>query len=132
MKGISLKKENDIYEITISSPIQNPAKTKASASDISYDYYYKLSSSSEWSGPVTNSTISGLTPTEKYDFKVVATRAHYYDGVDGYLMERKINIPEQYGNDPQQAVNYLVSSGQMGQQTFNDLRAKAGQMGCKF
>ena len=50
----------------------------------------------------------------------------------GYLIERKVNIPEQYRNDPQQAVNYLVSSGQMDQQTLNNLRAKAGQMGYKF
>ena len=27
---------------------------------------------------------------EKYDFKVVAVRKSYYDGVDGYLMERKM------------------------------------------
>lgn len=58
--------------------------------------------------------------------------ARFMQNPIGYLMERKINVPEQYRNDPQQAVNYLVSSGQMGQQTFNDLRSKAGQMGCKF
>lgn len=27
---------------------------------------------------------------EKYGFKIVATRKSYYDGVDGYLMERKM------------------------------------------
>lgn len=27
---------------------------------------------------------------EKYDFKTVAIRKNYYDGVDGYLMERKM------------------------------------------
>ena len=43
----------------------------------------------------------------------------------GYLIERKINVPEQYRNDPQQAVNYLVSSGQMDQQTLNNLRTRA-------
>lgn len=50
----------------------------------------------------------------------------------GYLIEKKINIPQQYMNDPHQAVNYLISSGQMDQQTLNNLRAKAGQMGFKF
>lgn len=50
----------------------------------------------------------------------------------GYLIEKKINIPQQYMNDPQQAVNYLISSGQMDQQTLNNLRARAGQMGFKF
>lgn len=50
----------------------------------------------------------------------------------GYLLQRKVNIPEQYRNDPHEAVNYLVSSGQMDQQTLNSLRARAGQMGYKF
>lgn len=50
----------------------------------------------------------------------------------GYLIEKKINIPQEYMNDPHQAVNYLISSGQMEQQTLNNLRAKAGQMGFKF
>ena len=50
----------------------------------------------------------------------------------GYLLNKKINIPEQYQNNPQDAVNYLVSSGQMNQQTLNILRDKAGQMGYKF
>ena len=27
---------------------------------------------------------------KKYDFEIVATRKSYYDGVDGYLMERKM------------------------------------------
>ena len=49
-----------------------------------------------------------------------------------YLINRKINIPEQYRNNPQEAVNYLVSSGQMDPQTLNNLRARAGQMGYKF
>lgn len=50
----------------------------------------------------------------------------------GYLISKKINIPQEYMNDPHQAVNYLMSSGQMDQQTLNSLRAKAGQMGFKF
>ncbi|MBP5597497.1 MAG: hypothetical protein J6Y02_19150 [Pseudobutyrivibrio sp.] len=50
-----------------------------------------------------------------------------------YLMKRKnVQIPEQYSNNPQEAVNYLVSSGQMDQQTLNNLRSKASQMGYKF
>lgn len=50
----------------------------------------------------------------------------------GYLIQRKINIPEEYMKDPHQAVNYLISSGQMDQQTLNNLRNKAGQMGFKI
>lgn len=33
--------------------------------------------------------IAALKLYEKYDFKIVAIREGYYDGVDGYLMERK-------------------------------------------
>lgn len=50
----------------------------------------------------------------------------------GYLVSKKINIPQEYMNDPHQAVNYLISSGQMDQQTLNNLRVRAGQMGFKF
>jgi hypothetical protein len=49
-----------------------------------------------------------------------------------FLIQRKVNIPEEYRNNPQQAVNYLISSGQMDQQTLNNLRTRAGQMGYKF
>jgi len=49
-----------------------------------------------------------------------------------YLMKRNVRIPEQYSQNPQDAVNYLVSSGQMDQQTLNNLRSKASQMGYKF
>lgn len=50
----------------------------------------------------------------------------------GFLIQRKINIPEQYMNNPQAAVNYLVSTGQMDQNTLNNLRSRANNMGYKF
>lgn len=34
--------------------------------------------------------INAIKLYEKYDFKKVAIRERYYDGVDGYLMERKM------------------------------------------
>lgn len=46
--------------------------------------------------------------------------------------KRNINIPSQFGSNPQEAVNYLVSSGKMDQSTFNNLMAQATSMGCKF
>ena len=46
-----------------------------------------------------------------------------------FLLKRKINIPEQYANNPQEAVRYLMNSGQMSQETFENLKAKAAQMG---
>ena len=67
MKGISLKKENDIYEITISSPIQNPVKTKASASDIFETFMKKfISSTPEDTETILLPYIAWLRQNEKY------------------------------------------------------------------
>lgn len=46
-----------------------------------------------------------------------------------FLLQRKINIPQEYANNPQGAVQYLMSTGQMSQNTFENLRSKAAQMG---
>lgn len=48
-----------------------------------------------------------------------------------FLMQRKINIPQQYQNDPQGAVQYLMNSGQLTQDGFNKLSNIAQQMGLK-
>ncbi|MBQ2663100.1 MAG: hypothetical protein IJP94_01600 [Clostridia bacterium] len=48
-----------------------------------------------------------------------------------FLMQRKINIPQQYQNDPQGAVQYLMNSGQLTQDGFNKLSNMAQQMGLK-
>ena len=49
-----------------------------------------------------------------------------------FLMQRRINVPPQYANDPQGAVQYLLSTGQMSQETYQTLRSKAEQMGVKM
>ena len=49
-----------------------------------------------------------------------------------FLLSKRVNIPSQYANDPQAAVNYLISSGQMDQATFERLRGQATQMGIKL
>lgn len=49
-----------------------------------------------------------------------------------FLMQRQINVPPQYANDPQGAVQYLLSSGQMSQETYQRLRSQAEQMGVKM
>lgn len=48
-----------------------------------------------------------------------------------FLANKNINIPEQYANDPQAAVQYLLNSGRMTQQQLNLLTQKAQQMGFK-
>lgn len=49
-----------------------------------------------------------------------------------FLLQRKINLPQEYANNPQGAVQYLMSNGQMSQTTFENLRGKAAQMGYKL
>lgn len=46
-----------------------------------------------------------------------------------FLLRRKINIPDEYANNPQGAVQYLMNTGQMSQETFEGLRNRASQMG---
>ena len=36
-----------------------------------------------------------------------------------FLMERKFNIPQEVGNDPQSILNHLVNSGQVNQNQIN-------------
>ena len=49
-----------------------------------------------------------------------------------YLTQKKINIPQQFMNDPHGAVNYLLQNGQMSQEQLNSLMQRAQQMGIKF
>ena len=49
-----------------------------------------------------------------------------------FLMQRKINIPQQYQNNPHSAVKYLLDSGQMNQETFNRFSQLANQFGIKM
>ena len=46
-----------------------------------------------------------------------------------FLLQRKINIPQEYANNPQGAIQYLMSTGKMSQQTFENLRDQASRMG---
>lgn len=46
-----------------------------------------------------------------------------------FLMQRQINIPKQFENDPRGAVQYLLNNGQMTQDGFNRLQQVASQMG---
>lgn len=49
-----------------------------------------------------------------------------------FLMQKRINVPPEYANNPQGAVQYLLNSGQMTQQQFEQLRNQAAQMGVKI
>jgi len=49
-----------------------------------------------------------------------------------FLLQRKINIPQQYANDPHGAVQYLLNNGQMSQAQLNSLTQQAQRMGIKL
>ena len=49
-----------------------------------------------------------------------------------FLLQRKINIPQQFANDPHGAVQYLLNNGQMSQEQLNSLTQQAQKMGIKL
>lgn len=49
-----------------------------------------------------------------------------------FLMSRNINIPQQYMNNPRDAIQYLLNTGKMSQSGFNQLTQMASQMGIKL
>jgi len=46
-----------------------------------------------------------------------------------FLMDRQINIPQEYMNNPEQAVQYLLNSGKMSQGIFDQIKQKARMFG---
>lgn len=45
-----------------------------------------------------------------------------------FLMQRNLNIPQQYMSDPNTAIEYLMNTGKIDQQTYNRLNGIAGQI----
>jgi hypothetical protein len=48
-----------------------------------------------------------------------------------FLIQRNLNIPQQYANNPEEAVKYLLNSGAMSQEQFNTLSQMANSLGLK-
>ena len=49
-----------------------------------------------------------------------------------FLLNNRINIPQEFQNDPHGAVQYLLNNGQMSQAQFNKLSQMAQKMGIKL
>lgn len=49
-----------------------------------------------------------------------------------FLMQRNIQIPQQYMSNPRDAIQYLLNSGRMSQANFNQLSQMASQMGIRL
>lgn len=48
------------------------------------------------------------------------------------LMNSKLNVPQQYAQDPHGAVDYLVQSGQVNQASLNKAMQIANKLGIKL
>ena len=48
-----------------------------------------------------------------------------------FLNQRKVNIPQQYMNNPEEAVHYLLNNGIMSQEQFNQISQMASQLGLR-
>ena len=48
-----------------------------------------------------------------------------------FLIQRNVNIPKQYMNNPEEAVKYLMNNGQMSQEQYNRLNQMASRFGLK-
>ena len=49
-----------------------------------------------------------------------------------FLTEKNINIPQEYLSNPQNAIQYLMNSGQINQQGINQIIQKARMFGFKI
>lgn len=49
-----------------------------------------------------------------------------------FLVSRNVSIPQQFQNDPKGAVQYLLTNGQMSQNTYNNLSQMVMGMGGKL
>lgn len=49
-----------------------------------------------------------------------------------FLSDRNVNIPKEYMNNPQSAIQYLMNSGQINQQGINQMIQKARMLGFKI
>lgn len=48
-----------------------------------------------------------------------------------FLLQRNVNIPQQYLNNPEEAVKYLMNNGQMTQDQYNRINQMAQSLGLK-
>lgn len=48
------------------------------------------------------------------------------------LMNSKLNVPQEYAQDPHSAVDYLVRSGQVNQESLNKAMQIANKLGIKL
>lgn len=49
-----------------------------------------------------------------------------------FLVNHRVNIPQQFANDPHGAVQHMLNNGQMTQQQLNSLTQIAQRMGIKL
>ena len=45
-----------------------------------------------------------------------------------YMLQHKLNIPQQYMNNPQQAIQYLMNTGRVNQQMYDNAVRQANEI----
>lgn len=45
-----------------------------------------------------------------------------------FMLQRKLNIPQQFASNPQAAIQHLMNNGQMSQEQYNQLQQMAKQI----
>lgn len=45
-----------------------------------------------------------------------------------FMLQRKLNIPQQYLNDPNAAIQYLMNSGKLSQEQYNQAVSMSSQL----
>ena len=74
-----------------------------------------------------NSLYKSMNPDPKPN--VMYQFAQFKQNPIQFLLQRNVNIPQQFQNDPRGAVQYLMSNGQMSQAQFQKLSQMAQTMG---
>ena len=46
----------------------------------------------------------------------------------GYVMQKNMGIPQEYMNNPDEAIQYLMNTGKLTQQQYNELNKTAKQI----
>lgn len=64
--------------------------------------------------------------------QIMKMYSEYRQDPIGFLHNMNIDIPNEYSNNPQGAVQHLMNNNQMSQTEFNNLYSQAQQFGAKF
>ena len=68
--------------------------------------------------------VLGNNPIQSYIGQINQLRSNPIQ----FLLQRRINVPQNLSNDPQAIIQHLLNTGQMSQDTYNKLQSQATQL----